>query len=206
MKNSNDHTRYILSNSRKDKHREGKHSTKNTMHTKNKENHLTQKEMLQLLRPILKTKGKTYQKDKKIIARRGIKGEQIVTITSDGKETVNTVVDDNSFIVQNQTDAKEEYIVLGEKFEQKYDYLGGDTASNQLYLAKGKIKAVKLTSALWATLSFPAKQFYYEPAWGGNMVVKLYDYLACPLDYSEVYRIARKEFWETYKEIENWNG
>lgn len=171
------------------------------MHTKKRENYLTQKEMLELLVPILKNKGKDYKKDKKIIARRGIKGEQIVTITSDGKETENTVSDDNSFIVQNQTDAKEEYIVLGENFEKKYDYLGEDVAGNKIYLAKGKIKAIKLTEALWKALDLPAKEFYYEPAWGGNMVVKLHDYLACPLDYSEVYRIARKEFWETYKII-----
>ena len=171
------------------------------MHNNNKENHLSQKEILELLRPILKTKGKKYQKDKKIIARQGIKGERIATITSDGKETENTVVDDSSFIVQNQTGAKEEYIVLGEKFEQKYEYLGEDIAGNKVYLAKGKIIAIKLTEALWKALDFPAKQFYYEPAWGGNMIAKLYDYLACPLDYSEVYRIARKEFWETYKII-----
>jgi len=32
------------------------------------------------------------------------------------------------------------------------------------------------------------------------MVVKKGDFLVSPLDYSEVYRIAKKEFFETYNE------
>ena len=73
------------------------------------------------------------------------------------------------------------------------------TTNYKVYQAIGKIKAIKLTKKLWQTLNLPDKQFYFIPPWGGSMVVKLYDYLVCPLDYSEVYRIARKEFWETYE-------
>lgn len=161
----------------------------------------TQKEIQQILLPLLKTKRIIYQKKIKIHARPGIKGEKIATITKDGLETKNEVIDNTSYIVQNQTDAKEEYIVLGKKFEQKYVYLGDTTTNYKVYQAKGKIKALKLTRKLWQMLNLPDKEFYFEPAWGGSMVVKLYDYLVCPLDYSEVYRIARKEFWETYKKI-----
>lgn len=161
----------------------------------------TQKEILKLLLPLIKSKGKLYQKNKKIWARSGIKGEKIKTITSDGKETENIVIDETSFIVQNQTEAKEAYIILGKKFEQKYTYYGEATADYKVYQATGKIKAIKLTKKTWQILNFPDQQFYFEPAWGGNMVVKLYDYLVSPLDFSEVYRIARKEFWETYKKV-----
>ena len=31
------------------------------------------------------------------------------------------------------------------------------------------------------------------------MIVKKDDFLVSPLDYSEIYRIANKEFFETYK-------
>ena len=34
------------------------------------------------------------------------------------------------------------------------------------------------------------------------MIVKKGDFLVSPLDYSEVYRIANKEFFETYKQKE----
>ena len=37
--------------------------------------------------------------------------------------------------------------------------------------------------------------------WGEKMVVRKNDYLVSPLDNSEVYRIARKEFFETYKKL-----
>ena len=43
------------------------------------------------------------------------------------------------------------------------------------------------------------EEYYFIAAWGEEMVTKKDDYLACPLDHSEVYRIARKEFFETYK-------
>ena len=36
--------------------------------------------------------------------------------------------------------------------------------------------------------------------WGEKMIVKVGDYLVSPLNYSEVYRIAEKEFFETYRE------
>ena len=32
-----------------------------------------------------------------------------------------------------------------------------------------------------------------------KIIVKENDFIVCPLDYSEVYRIAKKEFFETYK-------
>ena len=37
--------------------------------------------------------------------------------------------------------------------------------------------------------------------WGERMVVKSGDYLVAPMNYSEVYRVAEKEFFETYREV-----
>ncbi len=43
--------------------------------------------------------------------------------------------------------------------------------------------------------------FRFRAAWGGLMEVRPRDYLASPLDGSEVYRIARREFRETYRPV-----
>jgi len=45
------------------------------------------------------------------------------------------------------------------------------------------------------------KRFYFEASWGTRMVVKENDYLVCPLTYNEIYRIAEKEFFETYQPV-----
>jgi len=42
-------------------------------------------------------------------------------------------------------------------------------------------------------------RFYFQADWGSKMVVKEKDFLACPVGGAEVYRIARKEFFETYR-------
>ncbi len=42
-------------------------------------------------------------------------------------------------------------------------------------------------------------RFYFEAEWGSKMIVKEKDFLACPVGGEEVYRIARKEFFETYQ-------
>lgn len=164
-------------------------------------NQYTQQEMKALFFPLLKEKGQLHQKSKNIFARKGEKGECIVTKTSDGKETENSVKDDSSFVVKNQTDAGEEYIVTQQKFQEKYTLIGEGKGNYQEYQSKGKVQAIKLTRKLWNELKLSDKQFYFEPPWKGSMVAKLYDYIVCPPDFSEIYRIARKEFWETYKKI-----
>lgn len=159
----------------------------------------TQKEIQTLFLPILRDKGTIFQKSKNIFARPGILGERIITTTSDGKETENIVTDKGSFIVKNQTDAAEEYIVTKAKFEERYKWLRPAENDYAEYRPMGKIIAIKLTRKLWGALDFPTIPIYFEAPWRAPMILKKYDYMVCPLDFSEVYRIARKEFWETYK-------
>jgi len=161
----------------------------------------SQKETQDLFLPLLKKEGQLFQKSKPIYARPAKMGETIQTITSDGLETENKVTKAGSFVVQNQTKAQEQYIVEGAIFQSKYELLAPAKAGFSLYKPVGRIKVIKLTRRLWATLNFPPKQIHFEAPWGQKMVLKLYDYIVSPLDYSEVYRIARKEFWETYKKI-----
>ena len=160
-----------------------------------------QKEIQELFIPLLKSKGKVFQKAKNIYARPAKKGELIITITKDGVETQNRVTKPNSFIVQNQTRAGEEYIVTGNNFNKKYTFLRAAKNGYAEYQSTGKIVVVKLTKSLWQQLEFPPKQLHFEAPWGEPMMLKLYDYMVTPLDYSEVYRIARREFWETYKRL-----
>jgi len=161
----------------------------------------TQEQMQSLFFPLLKEKGQLYQKTKNVFARKGIKGEKIISITSKGVETENTVREVDSFVVKNQTTAKEEYIVLSADFHQRYTFLQPSQNGFDEYQSKGKVMALKLTRKLWVNLKLPDKAFYYEPTWKEKAIAMLYDYVVCPPDYSEIYRIGRKEFWETYKKI-----
>ena len=66
------------------------------------------------------------------------------------------------------------------------------------YVAKGKIVAVEMSSALLERLGLK-QEFQFMAPWDEEMVVKENDFLVSPQDFSEVYRIARKEFFETYE-------
>lgn len=157
----------------------------------------TQKAIIATMVPILKSEGMVYKKFKKVLARKAVEGETIQTVTNDGLETTNTAKA-GDFIIKNQTEAGEMYIIGAEKFEARYDFLEDGTDGFSVYLPKGKVVAVEMNETLLKRLNLPA-EFYLIAPWGEEMVVKKGDYLASPLDFSEVYRIAQKEFFETYQ-------
>lgn len=152
------------------------------------ENGISQAELLKKYTSALE-KSPVYEKFVPVYGRKAKMGEKIATVTKDGLETINTAKS-GDYIVKNQTDAKEEYIVPAEKFEKRY-VLGKkiDGTWNE-YRPFGEIKAIKISSK---------KEFYIAAPWGEKMVVKDGDYLVSPLNYSEVYRIANHEFHETYR-------
>lgn len=156
----------------------------------------SQKEILEIMLPVLKAEGKLYKKHKPTLARKATAGEKIETITSDGSETFNTAKE-GDFIVKNQTEAGEMYIVPEEKFKEKYTFLREAEDGFSMYSPTGKILAIEISRAFLEKMKWPA-QFKFIAAWGEEMVVKENDFLACPPDHSEVYRIAKKEFFETY--------
>ena len=158
---------------------------------------IPQKLLLEDMKPVLQ-KAKTYEKFKEIYARKAVPGEVIKTYTSDGYETQNTA-GDGDFIVKNTTDAKEMYILTKEKFEKRYKYIKKLDSKWNVYQPIGKIKAVKVDNALTKKLGVNGIDFSIETSWGEEMTVKKGDLLVSPLDYSEVYRIANKEFYETYR-------
>lgn len=159
----------------------------------------TQQDVQSLFIPLLKKRGRIYKKHQKIYARKAKRRERISTYTSDGKETTNTAKP-GDYIVKNQTEAKEEYVLSPQKFRDRYQYIRRSKAGYSEYLPIGKICAMKITKALLEKNKLK-KKFYFEASWGSRMVVKENDYLVCPLTYNEIYRIAEKEFFETYQPV-----
>ena len=160
----------------------------------------TQTEMKQLIFPLLQRRGKTYLKFKKVLARRAKLNEKISTWTSDGKETSNRAKS-GDYIIRNQTDAGEEYIIPSHKFQSRYIFVKRAAGGFSEYHPTGKIQAVEVNQRLLRKIKVKSR-FYFIAPWGSKMVVKEKDFLACPIGGNEIYRIARKEFFETYK-LEN---
>ena len=162
-----------------------------------KQKSIPQKKFIQLLLPLLEEHAGRYQKKTNVLARKAQEGEYIETITSDGKETINRA-HKGDFLVKNKTEAGEMYILAPEEFHDKYVLLGEAAEDFSEYQAIGEVLALELTSELLKELHLTSP-FYFMAKWGEKMVAKEGDFLAMPLDKSEVYRIARKEFFETYE-------
>jgi len=108
---------------------------------------------------------------------------KIDTITSDGKETTNEAKKDD-VIISGPSD--ERYVLKENKFSQKYEGKIGETvipeqSKRQVAVYTGK-----------ESVSFKAP-------WGEEMILKPNDYLV--KDGNDYYRIAKKEFEQTYKPI-----
>ena len=157
----------------------------------------SQDEMKQMILPLLKTRGKIYQKVKKVFARKAKSVERITTTTSDGKETTNRAKP-GDYIVKNQTDAKEEYVLTPQKFRTRYRFKKRSKSGFSEYEPTGRIYAIEVNKRLLNKFGVKTR-FYFEAEWGSKMVVKEKDFLACPVGSEEVYRIARQEFFETYR-------
>lgn len=154
---------------------------------------LSQKEMLEQFGETVKT-SPTARKFQKIWARPAIEGEIVVTETADGVETQNTA-QDGDMVVWNLTSAGEQYIIRAAKFPKLYYGLPLTTTEDgwewTQYAPKGIVKALKVTDE-----NCPNE---FEAPWGETMVCKVGDYLVCPLKDNQIYRIAEKEFHETYE-------
>lgn len=149
---------------------------------------MTQKEAFNNYYPLIKNNGKVYSKYSLIRAYIALGGEYIETWTSDGLETTN-VAKPGDFIVQNlQTESMEQYIISPSMFHKRYKFFYYDN-TGAIYIPVGKVFACQYQGE---TTKFIAN-------WGREMVLKPGDYIACPFPESrEVYRIASKEFYETY--------
>lgn len=143
---------------------------------------------------------KIYQKYAEVIIRPAILGEQIGTVTSDGAETMNRAAA-GDFILTNDTRAKEQYIISAEKLRKRYEPTGKRVGGGEIYKATGKCRAIKVNRQILKALGVDSVFEFIAP-WGSKMVCKKGDMLASPDLFgplNEVYRIALKEFNETYR-------
>ena len=161
----------------------------------------SQEDFLKSMIPYFKQSGKLYRKYKKVYARKAVKGEKILTITDDGLETFNTAKD-GDFVVKNQTDAQEMYNMSSKNFNKRYRLLREAEDGFSEYLQIGKVIGLELTISLLAELELDT-EFNFIAPWGEKMVAKKGDYIVSPPEFNEVYRIARKEFFETYELDQN---
>ena len=122
-------------------------------------------------------------------------------------ETTNTAKGDD-YVVRNSTGAQELYLLGGEKLHARYTRIHGSTYEVTKfpwekpdlgtgvvqtwchYQATGKCRAVK----------YNGREVQFMASWGEPMALKPGDMLCTPLPQKgEVYRIAAREFSETYR-------
>lgn len=157
---------------------------------------LTQEDKLQVCTWI-KEKGQLYEKFKLVFARIATHEETIVSVTSAGVETKNTA-QPGDYIIKNKTEVKEEYVVKASKFDDRYTFCRKMQDDWAEYKPIGSVYALLLSTQVVAAKSWP-EHFFITAVWGESQYCTVDDYLACPLDGSEFYRIDQKEFHETYK-------
>lgn len=160
---------------------------------------LSQTEMLSHFLPLMKSEGKRYKKKSLVRAKRAEPGLVVVTRTSDGIETKNTA-ERGDWLVENQTSAKESYLIKAETFKIKYTLLDSLGNGWGCYRPIGEIYAYKVSSADLERVG-DKDVVEFEAPWKESIVLKPGDFLVAPLNKTEIYRVARKEFIETYEEV-----
>ncbi len=150
---------------------------------------MTQDEAVAKFMPAIQQDGKVYHKLTCVDARLAVVGERINTITGDGLETTN-VAKEGDCVLRNLTTAGELYILSSEKLAARYALLGpAPEVGWQRYKATGSVKAIR----------YDGEDTSFIATWGENMVLKRGDMIVSTLPKaSGVYRIAAKEFSETY--------
>jgi hypothetical protein len=150
-----------------------------------------------LLMSVLQKRGKRYRKFLQILARPAETGEIVVSITSSGVETRNTARD-GDFVVQNLTEAMEIYIVSGSDFSERYTLVGDAGGGWKRYRPHGVVFALEIRTKILNILD-RTSPFLIEAPWGESQRVELNDFFVTPPDFSQIYRISRQEFFQTYR-------
>ncbi|SFT56440.1 hypothetical protein SAMN04489724_1357 [Algoriphagus locisalis] len=160
---------------------------------------ITQKEMLAHFLHILEKSGKRYKKKSLVRAKKAQPGLEVVTKTSDGDETKNTA-EAGDWLVENQTSSNELYLVKAETFQKKYSLIQSLEKGWGCYQPKGEILGLIVSEKHLEGLD-ATNVLEFQAPWKDTMVVKPGDMLVVPPEKDEIYRIAKKEFGETYVEI-----
>lgn len=155
----------------------------------------TQKQMISVMEkrlagesvPTLYKKSGTFQ------ARKGVIGEKITTVI-DGEEETKKTVKSSDVVVKGPKG--ELYVISEKKFRERYEVDKQLQDEFQDYNASGLIRAYE----------YKGDSFKFMASWDEEMLCKNGDYLASPVsgeddkNVTEVYRIERSVFNQTYKE------
>jgi hypothetical protein len=109
--------------------------------------------------------------------------QRVITTTSDGKETENTA---NVGDIIMSGPSKENYVVKADKFQKLYNGGIGNTV-----VPDQTPKSVAVYTG--------SDTIHFKASWGEDMVLKPNDYLVKSGE-NKYYRIAKKEYEETYNE------
>jgi hypothetical protein len=159
---------------------------------------LAQETLMREVLPLIKASDQRYRKFQQVHARPASPGEVIISLTDDGEETTNTA-DAGDMVVRNQTQAQEEYIIGGARFLERYSMVRPVDGAWKLYEPRGEVLGIEITRELAAEFGV-GQQFTIVAPWGTEQTARVGDMFVSPLpDLDEIYRIARKEFEETYR-------
>ena len=150
---------------------------------------MTQQHAFDIFHKDLLEFGKIYKKFGLVQAIFVSENINVETWTFDGLETTN-ISKKNDMLVRNlQTEWQEIYLVPENKFYERYDFFYA-TEAGSIYMPKGRILA----------FNYKGDDCSFFAPWGQLMILKNGDYIASSYpEINEVYRIAAKEFYETYK-------
>ena len=158
---------------------------------------VTQEKLMTELLPLIKRSDARYKKFQKVHARQAVEGETVISETTDGEETTNTAKADD-VLVRNLTEAQEEYLVEKTAFDNRYSPLEPVDDEWTLYEPLGEVMAAEITRDVTTMLDV-GEEFYIVAPWESEQLARLGDMFVAPLPgLDEIYRIARKEFDETY--------
>ncbi len=163
---------------------------------------IAQNILVERLSPLMLETGRDYKKFKTVKARPAKPGETVVSVVESGRETVNTA-EAGDYVVENQTGAREQYIVPGAKFRQRYSEDQKLAAEWSIYAPLGRVKGVEVDRSI-LNIFQQEDSFYVKAPWGEAQKVDEGDMLVTTLPLSdsiEIYRIAKTEFLETYEAI-----
>jgi len=139
-----------------------------------------------------------YQKYGKVIVRPAEKDETIIT-TIDGQiETIKTA-SPTDVVIRNITidSSGETYIIGWDKYQDRYDYAEGPSLKIDGLWWKPAVPVGRVIGGF-----YKGEDVHFAAPWGEDMVLKDGDFLASPYpvdDPTDVYRIAKKEFHQTYR-------
>lgn len=159
---------------------------------------VTQEEMLHFFLPIIENNGRVYKKKTLIKAKKAVPGTLVITKTNDGDETKNTA-EKGDWLVENQTSSSEQYLIKPNVFEKKYSFIQSLENGWGCYQPKGIVIGIKITSEHLSEFGSTG-DMKFEAPWKELTVLRVGDFLVTPPEKDEIYRIAQKEFGETYEE------